>query len=104
MPADTIIMQGPGYTIAQTDTAATTLPYGPANRPDGRRNHGYVDLRDRPELVSEIPEVQGSQGMQAILRAPNSPESPLMSIGCERGTFPRTEAELASHHTFVVGI
>jgi len=26
---DTIIMQGPGYTIAQTDVAGTAVPYGP---------------------------------------------------------------------------
>jgi hypothetical protein len=90
--ADTIIMQGPGYTIAQTDHVGTAIPYGDIDRHDGQRNHGFFDLRDRPELAVAIPEAQDSLGMQAILRALNAPGSHLMSLGCERGIFPRDDA------------
>jgi len=86
---ETIILQGDGYTIARTDDAGTAIPYGPADREDGARNHGFLDLRDRPELVRRIPEAQGSAGMQALLREVNAPGFRFMSLGCERAIFPR---------------
>lgn len=84
---DTILEQGPGYTIAIVEEAHGTVPYGPVVRDDGT-NHGWVDLRDQPNLVDTIPEVRDLPGMQAILRAANAPQSPFMTVGCEKGPFP----------------
>lgn len=91
--ADSIIMQGPGYTIARISETETGVPYGEAIRPDGQRNHGFFDLRNRPELVAQIPEAQNSAGMQAVLQALNSIDSRFMSLGCARGVFPQQEAQ-----------
>lgn len=84
----TIIAQGPGYTIARTDDAGTTIPYGEVDRPDGQRNYGFIDLRDHPELATAIPEAQDSVGMQAILRALNAPGFRFLSLRCARALFP----------------
>lgn len=84
---DKIVEQGPGYTIAIVEEAHGTVPYGSTVRTDGT-NHGWMDLRDRPDLVDLIPEVRDLPGMQAILRTANDSQSPFMSIGCEKGLFP----------------
>jgi len=84
---DTILEQGPGYTIAIVEEAHGTVPYGQVIRDDGT-NYGWVDLRDQPGLVDTIPEIQGIPGMQAILRVANTQQSPFMTIGCEKGSFP----------------
>jgi hypothetical protein len=91
--ADTIVMEGPGYTIIRTHDPHTAIPYGGADRPDGQRNHGFIDLRDHPELVTLIPEAQDSVGMQAILRALNAPGFRFMSLGCARRAFPCLDAK-----------
>lgn len=82
-----VVMQGPGYTIARTETAETAIPYGAVDRPDGRRNHGFIDLRNHPERVAAISEARDSAGMRAILEASSAPGFRFMSLGCERGLF-----------------
>ncbi len=84
---DTILFQEPGVTIAYDDQAHTLAPYGRSVRPDGDVNHGFIDLRDRPELVHSIPEANASPGLQKILVALNRKGSRFMSLGCERGVF-----------------
>src|SRR5713101_5473039 len=84
-----VVMQGPGYTIARTETTETAIPYGAVDRPNGRRNHGFIDLRNYPERAVVVPEAQDSVGMQAILQAVNAPGFRFMSLGCERGLFLR---------------
>ena len=91
--ADEILKQGRGYMISQSDIAATAVPYGPADREDGDRNYGFVDLRDQPDLVDEIPEAKKSDGLAELLRAINAPGSALMSIGCECGAFSQEAAQ-----------
>lgn len=88
----TIIAQGPGYTIARDDEAHSGVPYGPADRDDGRRNHGFVDLVNRPDLARTIPEAQRSTGLVRLLQAVNKPGSALLTVGCECGLFPREAA------------
>jgi hypothetical protein len=82
---DTILFQEPGVTIAYDDQAHTLAPYGRSVRPNGDVNHGFTDLRDRPELVSVIPEARDEPGLQNILLALNRKGSHMMSLGCERG-------------------
>jgi len=43
-----------------------TIPYSPLFN-DIRRNHGFVDLRGRPDLAIEIPEGSQSPALKAIL-------------------------------------
>jgi hypothetical protein len=86
-----VVDQWPGYTIAQTETPKTAIPYGAVNRPDGNRNHGFLDLRDHPERVATIPEAEDSAAMQAILVALAAPGFRFMSLGCEHVLYPRRE-------------
>ncbi len=90
--AMTILHQGPGYTIAQEDVVHTAVPYGPVGHEDGDLNHGFVDLRDRPDWAASVPEAQRHPGFVALLVAVNEPGSCLMSIGCECSLFEVTPA------------
>ena len=82
-----IVQEGPGFVIVQTDHWGPAVPYPGFEHEDGDRNHGFTDLRDRPDLVASIPEAQKSMGLAALLRAINEPCSPLMSLGCECAYF-----------------
>jgi hypothetical protein len=55
--------------------------WGAGVRPNGDVNHGFIDLRDRPELVHLIPEANASPGLQKILVALNRKGSRFMSLG-----------------------
>jgi hypothetical protein len=68
------------------------VPYGAVDHGDGEHNHGFHDLRDRPDLVVDIPETSKSTGLQNLLRVINAAGSPLMSIGCECGYFSHESA------------
>lgn len=80
--AETILQQGDGWRISQSDVATTTVPYGPCAREDGNSNHGFLELRVRPEAVAEIPEARQSEGLAELLVGANACGSPLMSVGC----------------------
>src|SRR3546814_6204301 len=77
--ADRIICQGPGYTIAESDKASGMVPYHAVVRANGEQNHGFIDIRDRPELVSLIPELQKSDGFAELVRSVNEHGSPFMT-------------------------
>ena len=80
---ETLIEEGEDYTITIGDRPTTGVPYSPEKREDGSENYGFLDLRNRPDLVDEIPEANKSKGLAAILRAANAPYSILMTFGCE---------------------
>ena len=80
---ETLIEKGKDYTITTGDEPTTRVPHSAEKREDGSENYGFVDLRNRPELVDEIREAKKSEGLAAILRAANSPRSMLMTFGCE---------------------
>jgi predicted nucleotide-binding protein len=98
--SDEIISQGPGFTIYRTSDWGPAVPYRAAPREESV-NHGFMDLRDHPELVAAIPEAAASPGLRQILHLLNEPGSPLMSIGCERRlnsrNDPRDEYKLYYH-------
>ena len=50
------------------------------------RNHGFVDLRGRPDFAIEIPEGSQSPALKAILVELSEPDSPLFTLGCDLGT------------------
>lgn len=93
--ADTIIDQGPGYTIALSDVAATLVPYEGCERPTGDVNHGWIDLKDRPDLVDSIPEARKSEGLAEILRVMAAPSSRVLSTACECAAFDDSDRESA---------
>ena len=55
-----------------------TIPDSPLFN-DTRRNHGFVDLRGRPDLAIEIPEGSQSPALKAILVELSEPDSPLFT-------------------------
>lgn len=61
-----------------------TVPYPPL-QDEIRRNHGFVDLRGRPDAVATVPEAQSSVALAALLVALAAPRSLLISLGCDLG-------------------
>lgn len=61
-----------------------TVPYPPLED-EIRRNHGYVDLRGKPEAVAAIPEAQLSPALTDLLIALAQPQSASVSLGCDIG-------------------
>ncbi len=64
------------------------VPYGPVDHGDGHQNHGYKRVKGNPEAVRQIPETQGWPEFQEFLIAVNGAETPIESVGCEKGFFP----------------
>jgi len=79
-----ILFQEPGVTIAFDPVAHTMAPYWSQERTNST-NHGFADLRDRPELADSIPEVQANPALRNLIVALNRKGSRFMSIGCDRG-------------------
>lgn len=95
---DTIISSGRGFVIACSDEAHTAVPYFAVDREDGRRNNGFCDLRDQPELVELIEEAQDSSGLTTLIAAANAVGSPFMTIGCDRASFPPDDSLPGQQH------
>jgi len=74
-----------------------TVPYPPLFN-DIRRNHGFVDLRGRPDLAIEIPESSQSPTLKAILVELSEPDSPLFTLGCDLGTHEEPWREQSGRH------
>jgi hypothetical protein len=61
-----------------------TVPYPPLTN-DLNRNHGFVDLRGRPDLVNAIPETKDSPALGLVLADLAAPSSQIMTLGCDLG-------------------
>jgi hypothetical protein len=72
------------------DASILTLPYE-RSFDNGRANHGFRDLRGRPELAREIAEAVASPALQALLVALAQPGSRCFSIGCDVRPWPPAE-------------
>jgi hypothetical protein len=70
-----------GYDVAKK---GITVPYGRRFRKQ-RRNHGFVDLRGRPDLAALIPEAAQSEALKALLVSLADASSPLSTLGCDLG-------------------
>lgn len=64
------------------------VPYPAVDHGDGHRNHGYVRIKGNTEALARIPEAAGWPELAAFLTAINAAESPIESVGCEKGFFP----------------
>lgn len=73
------------------DSEAITVPYPPLFD-SIRRNHGFVDLRGRPDLAAEISEGAQSIALKTLLIELAAGLSPIFSIGCDLGTHEEPEA------------
>lgn len=74
-----------------------TVPY-PALFNKVNRDHGFVDLRSQPNLVSNIPEAGHSEALKAFLLLFAEPSSPFFTLGCDLGThIERDEEGLPLH-------
>jgi hypothetical protein len=72
------------------DETILVLPYV-WNFEDGRSNHGFQDVRGRPELVDAIMEAGTSPALKELLRALAQPACRYFSIGCDLRTWPPAE-------------
>jgi hypothetical protein len=79
-------------TDLEMDQEGMTVPYPPLFD-DTRKNHGFVDVRGRPDFASIIAEGAGSSAMKALLIALAQPGSKLFTIGCDIGA-KRVEGEI----------
>lgn len=97
----TVLHQGAGFTIAASDEANTCVPYSEADHGQGERNHGYLDLRDNPERVQQIPEAQKTAGLAAFLEAISTSPT-IQSTTCEAAVFsPVGDRELFQGGSFI---
>lgn len=92
-PDEKVLYSGPGYEIVQLVVASSAVPYRAEPRGDGSQNHGFLDLRDRPDLVVEVPEAARSASLIRLLQVVNAPNSPFMSVGCECGFFANSQPD-----------
>ena len=65
------------------------VPYGGrgAVQEDGTANYGFKNLKGRPHLLSDIPELQDHPSLYALIEAINRPENGLVSVGCAAWDF-----------------
>lgn len=68
------------------------VPYPAVDHRNGEKNHGYRRIKGNEEAIASIPEVEGFPEYRDFLIALNSSDSPVESVGCEKGFFP------VSHH------
>lgn len=67
------------------------VPYGPVDHGGGQQNYGYVRIKGEAEAVRRIPEAVGWPELGEFLAAVNAVESPIETVGCEKGFFPVEE-------------
>jgi hypothetical protein len=79
------LWQSAGCGIWISNEWGPAVPYGPVDHGDGNLNHGYFRLKGNSGSAGQIPEVQGWPELQQFLEALNAPESPVESVGCEKG-------------------
>lgn len=70
-----------------------TVPYPPL-QDKIRRNHGFVDLRGKPDAVGAIPEARLSPALADLLGTLAQPHSALISLGCDLGEYTKPTARL----------
>lgn len=72
------------------DESVLVLPYV-RNFEDGRTNHGFEDMRGRPELVDAVAETGLSPALKDLLRALAQSGAAYFSVGCDLRAFPPRE-------------
>ncbi len=70
------------------DSWGPAVPYPGVVHEDGSRNFGYTRVKGDAEAVKRIGETQGWPELQEFLLAVNAAQSPIESVGCEKGFSP----------------
>jgi len=87
-PAEPIMLWGePGRSVWLAGLGPA-VPYGPVDHLDGHQNYGYRRLKGDPDAARAIPEAKDWPELQDLLIAINTADSPIESVGCEKGFFP----------------
>jgi hypothetical protein len=81
---DHVLFQDEARVIYLDSSWGPPIGYGPARRPDGNQNHGYVATKGNPEAIAAIPELQGWPEYEALILAINSATGPTETVGCEK--------------------
>ncbi|WP_026869717.1 hypothetical protein [Inquilinus limosus] len=73
-----------------------TIPYPPIPREGESSNHGFIDVRGRPDLAATIPEASESEALRRILVELAQPSSLFATVGCALGAYevPESEADI----------
>jgi len=73
-----------------------TIPYPPIPREGESSNHGFIDVRGRPDLAATIPETSDSEALRRILIELAQPSSLFATVGCALGAYevPESEADI----------
>jgi hypothetical protein len=93
----------------RVENQANTVPYVPI-QDDIRDNRGFVDLRGRPDMASEIAEGHISPALRDLLTRVANPHSPIFTVGCdlgshtERTNVPLRRRQVAGGYIQLVGI
>ena len=69
-------------------TSLIGIPYGPVDRPNGDRCHGFFDLKANPALIDAVPELGDIPELKAFVRELNHPRSIVRSLACEKSISP----------------
>ncbi len=61
-----------------------TIPYGGSGgvREDGDANYGFKDIKGDNRLLNTIPELERDPALMTLIRAINTPQTGIFSIGC----------------------
>jgi len=59
------------------------LPYVPINH-EGHVRYEYIDLREEPERIDELPELKDAPELREAIKTLNGPESVFRTLGCEK--------------------
>lgn len=70
------------------DSWGPAVPYSAVDHGDGQKNFGYRRVKGSGDAIALIPEVDGVPEYRDFLIALNSVDSPVESVGCEKGFFP----------------
>lgn len=81
---DVLLYERDGCVIFVDYRYGPAIPYFGVDHGDGQFNYGYKRIKDDLTAVDSIPEVQGFEEFQRLLKAINDPSSPLESLGCEK--------------------
>jgi len=75
-------------TVYVDDRWGPAVPYPPVDHGDGQINYGYRRVKGDDDAIKSIPEIKDTPEYEDLLLAINSTNSPIESVGCEKGVFP----------------
>jgi hypothetical protein len=87
-PEPDLLLQSESVTVFIDNGWGPPVPYPSATHEDGRMNHGYIRLKENSQAIATIPEVEGWPEYHSFLERVNAADTPIESVGCEKGFFP----------------